>query len=127
MKMFFLYLMALVYVLAGFNHFRSPETYLAIMPPYIPAHELMVQLSGVAESLLGILLLWPKTRRLAAWGLIALLIAVFPANYYMYQARDTAFAQFPAWVLLVRLFLQPMLMFWAYLYTAPTKSPPKSH
>lgn len=71
------------YVLAGTLHFIQPEAYLRIMPTYIPAHLFMVRASGICEILGGAGLLVPQTRRAAAWGLVALLIAVFPANIYM--------------------------------------------
>jgi uncharacterized membrane protein len=111
----FLYLQAIVYIVAGLNHFISPKTYLAIMPPYIPAHEQMVMLSGVAEVVLGVGLLFPATRPLAAWGLVLLLIAVFPANVYM--VTSNRFRRFPAWLRWARLPLQGILIWWAYRYT----------
>lgn len=115
MANFFLYLQAISYVAAGLNHFISPKTYLAIMPPYIPAHEQMVMLSGIAEIVLGIGLLFPTTRPLAAWGLILLLVAVFPANVYM--ATSNRFRRFPAWIRWARLPIQGFLIWWAYRYT----------
>src|SRR5437762_3144547 len=109
-----LYLQALIYIAAGLNHFISPKTYLAIMPPYIPAHNLMVILSGIAEVVLGIGLLFPATRSLSAWGLILLLIAVFPANVYM--ATSSRFQTIPAWIRWGRLPLQAILIWWAHRY-----------
>ena len=110
-----LYFQALVYIAAGLNHFISPKTYLAIMPPYVPAHELMVNLSGVAEVALGIGLLFPATRSLSAWGLILLLIAVFPANVYMATAeRFQDISELIRWG---RLPFQAVLIWWAYRYT----------
>lgn len=76
-------LAAIFYVGAGTLHFRKPGPYLKIMPPYVPFHEAMVKISGCFEILGGLGLLIPRTRRAAAWGLVALLIAVFPANVYM--------------------------------------------
>lgn len=76
-------LAAVFFIFAGILHFTSTPFYLRIMPPYIPWHLAMVQISGVCEILGGIGLLIPATRRMAAWGLVALLIAVFPANIYM--------------------------------------------
>lgn len=115
MNSLFLYLQALLYIAAGINHFVSPKTYLAIMPPYIPAHNLMVMVSGVAEVVLGIGLLFPATRSLAAWGIMLLLIAVFPANVYM--ATSNRFRTFPAWLRWARLPLQGILIWWAHYYT----------
>ncbi len=82
-KPFMLWLLGLFFVAGGANHFRDPDFYVKIMPPYLPWHLELVYLSGVAEFLLGFLVLIPKCRSLAAWGLIALLIAVFPANIHM--------------------------------------------
>ncbi|QJW91574.1 DoxX family protein [Spirosoma taeanense] len=110
-----LYVQAFVYVAAGINHFVSPRFYLAIMPPYIPAHNLMVVLSGVAEIGLGLGLLFPATRSLSAWGLILLLIAVFPANIYMATADQ--FAAISPWIRWGRLPVQGLLIWWAYQYT----------
>ncbi len=115
MTNFFLYLMAAVYTLAGLNHFRSPRFYVYMMPPFIPLPKLMVDLSGLAEIVLGIGLFFPVTRVWAAWGVIALLIAVFPANVFM--AVSDKFAHFPAWLLWGRLPLQGVLIWWAYQYT----------
>ncbi|MCK8491317.1 DoxX family protein [Spirosoma sp. RP8] len=110
-----LYIQVFVYIAAGINHFISPKMYLSIMPPYIPAHNLMVVLSGIAEVILGVGLLFPATRSLSAWGLILLLIAVFPANLYM--ATSSRFRKFPAWLRWARLPLQGVLIWWAYQYT----------
>lgn len=110
-----LYIQALVYIGAGLNHFINPKTYLAIVPPYIPAHNLVVILSGIAEVVLGIGLLFPATRSLSAWGLVVLLIAVFPANVYM--ATSSRFRKLPAWLRWARLPIQGILIWWAYQYT----------
>jgi uncharacterized membrane protein len=114
-----LYVMAAFYAFAGFNHFRAPEFYLPIMPPYLPWHEELVFLSGVAELMIGVGLLIPRTRVLAAWGAIALLVAVFPANIHMAVA-DVPVGDPPqsAGVLRwVRLPLQFVLMAWGWWHT----------
>jgi uncharacterized membrane protein len=72
-----------LFIFSGSMHFIRTDFYLRMMPPYIPAHLLMVQISGVCEILGGIGLIVPRTRGIAAIGLIALLIAVFPANIQM--------------------------------------------
>jgi uncharacterized membrane protein len=111
-----LWLMGLLYLAAGINHFVHPEFYVKIMPPYLPWHLELVYLSGVAEILLGGLVLIPRTRSLAAWGVIALLIAVFPANLHMvFHSED--FASIPPALLWLRLPLQGVLIAWAYWYT----------
>ena len=88
-----------------------------IMPPYLPYHRALVLLSGVFELALGILLLVPRMSRLAAWGLIALLVAVLPANVFMYQHAEQ-FHVSPT-LLLLRLPLQAVLVLWAWAYTRP--------
>ena len=111
-----LILMAVFYIFAGIMHFVKPKMYLSIMPPYLPAPLLLVYLSGVAEVGLGALLLVPGFTPLAAWGIIALLVAVFPANIYMYQQGGAKFGMSDIF-LLARLPLQAVLIAWAYLYT----------
>lgn len=106
------WLMAAFYLAAGVNHFVNPEFYVAIMPPYLPWHLELVWLSGVAEIALAPLIVWPRSRRLAGWGVIALLIAVFPANLHM--ALHPADFDVPEWGLYVRLPLQLVLVAWAY-------------
>ena len=91
----------------------KPGTYLKIMPPYIPAPLLMIYISGVFEILLGLLVIPPKTRKLAGWGLIALLVAVFPANIHL-ALHPEIFPNVPAWADWARLPLQGLFMFWVY-------------
>jgi len=101
------------YVLAGVLHFVKPEPYLRIIPPYIPWHAAMVRISGAFEIWGGLGLLIPKTRRPAAWGLVALLIAVFPANIYMATHRIVAGAASVAPILTWgRLPFQLVLIWW---------------
>jgi uncharacterized membrane protein len=106
---------AAFFIVGGIAHFLVPDVYMRIMPPYLPYHRALVLVSGVFEVALGLLLLVPETSHLAAWGLIALLIAVFPANLFMYQHSDE-FRVSPT-LLLLRLPLQGLLILWAYLYT----------
>ncbi len=110
-----LWVMAIMYVLTGVLHFVKPAVYQSIMPPYLPAHRQLVWISGVAEIGLGIALLFPQTRSVAAWGIILLLIAVFPANVYMASADK--FRRIPAWLRWLRLPLQAVLIWWALHYT----------
>lgn len=112
-----LVMMAVLYIVAGLNHFRMPDFYVMMMPPFLPEPYFLVILSGVIEIALGIGLLIPKTRKLSAWGVIALLIAIFPANLYMFQESSGVFAHIPEWVLIIRLPFQLILIAWAYVYT----------
>ena len=106
---------AALFIAGGILHFVKTEFYMRIMPPYLPYHRTLVLLSGVFEIALGVLLLVPKASRLAAWGLIALLVAVFPANIYMFQNPEK-FDLSPT-LLLLRLPLQGVLILWAFAYT----------
>ena len=111
------YLLAIFMVGAGAMHFVQPGFYLKIMPPYLPWHLPLVYVSGFLEATLGVLLLVPRASRWAAWGIIALLIAVFPANIYVYQHQELLPA--PPLAHLLRLPLQALLILWAYWHTRP--------
>lgn len=111
-----LYLMAVLYLLAGLNHFRSPHVYRKIIPPYFPKPKLLNGVSGAAEIALGILLCVPEVTAYAAMGIIVLLIAVFPANVFM-LTHDVAALALPKWMRMARLPLQIVLILWAYQYT----------
>jgi uncharacterized membrane protein len=120
-KRVLLWLMGVFYVVAGGLHFLAPEAYLPMMPPYLPAHRALVVASGVAEVALGMAVLVPPLRRGAAWGIILLLLAVFPANVHialhdvpLFGATEGAGAL--NWV---RLPLQGVLIAWAWWYTGP--------
>ena len=115
------YLFGILFILAGANHFYNPNFYLKIMPPILPAHLFLVYLSGVFEIALGILLLIPRFTRIAAWGLTALLIAVFPANIYMWL-NPQVFSEFSQTALSIRLLLQFVLIAWAFWFTKPERT-----
>ena len=83
-----IYLMSIGYIYIGIRHFIDLDFFLAIMPDYLPLHKELVYLSGLFEILFGIMLLFPKYRFYAAWGLIILLIAVFPANIHLAQSIE---------------------------------------
>lgn len=108
--------MSCLYFFAGINHFAQPALYLPILPPWLPFPELMSYAAGFAEMILAVGLLIPRMRWLAAWGVIALLVAVFPANIYMYQ-MDGAGYDIPVFLLLLRLPLQFVLILWAFWFT----------
>jgi len=113
-------LTAIFFVAAGSLHFIRPEFYLRIMPPYIPWHVAMVRVSGFFEILGGLGVLLPWSRRWAAWGLVALLIAVFPANLYMAtNPVDAGAASIAPALRWGRLPLQGFFIWWVLWCTRP--------
>ena len=121
----FRWLLGAFFIGAGANHFRDPAFYLAAMPSWLPWHQQLIDLSGGAEIVGGIGVLVPLTRRAAGWGLIALLIAVFPANLNMALSN----VQPPGrhaddWLLWARLPVQAVLVAWAW-WTAAAE--PRDH
>lgn len=103
--------LAIAFIIAGANHFRSPETYLSMMPPWLPAHGLLNAISGAAEIAGGIGVLIPRTRRAAGIGLILLLVAVFPANIHS-ALNGMPGMDIPRWVLFARLPFQLLFIAW---------------
>lgn len=108
--------LAVLFVVAGLIHFVKPGMYVKIMPPMLPAPLELVYLSGLAEILGGIGLLVPATRQAAAWGLVALLVCVWPANVFM-AMRPELSPGIPVWALWARVPLQVPMIFWAWRYT----------
>jgi uncharacterized membrane protein len=107
--------LALFFIVAGAAHFISPAPYLAIVPYYFPWPAAMVLLSGVAEILGGLGVCFCSTRRAAGWGLIALLIAVFPANIHAISTGVIIGGHsLPAWILWARLPFQLLFIAWVY-------------
>lgn len=119
-KRVFCVLLTVAMVLAGLSHFTMTATYTAIVPNYLPAPVALVYISGVLEIVLGLALQAPATRRLAAWGLIALFIAVLPANVHqaMHNLQPPGLEMSPT-MLWVRLPIQLVLIAWAYWMTRP--------
>ena len=113
------WILGLFFIAAGINHFRATPFYVHIMPPSLPAPLLLVLLSGAAEIALGAGLLVKRVSRWAAGGLIALLLAVFPANIHM-ATHPSVFSEFSPVLLWVRLPLQFVLMAWVWRYARPT-------
>jgi uncharacterized membrane protein len=108
--------MGLFYVMAGVGHFVATRVYMSVMPGYLPAHRGLVVLSGAAEIAGGLGVMIPQTRRAAAWGIVALLVCVMPANVWMVQHPEL-YPGVPVWAMWLRLPLQVPLMWWAWLYT----------
>ncbi len=118
MKLILLYVMALLFVLAGINHFWHPKTYLRIMPPYLPMPQLLNYVSGIAEITLGIMLCFKVTQKLAAWSIAIMLVLFFSVHIYMLQQslNKAPYALSPA-MAWGRLLVQPLLIAWALWYT----------
>ncbi|NJO83039.1 MAG: DoxX family protein [Blastochloris sp.] len=107
-----------LFILAGLNHFWQPRFYTAIMPEYLPAHAALVAASGYAEIGLGALTFVPGADYLSRWSLIALLIAVFPANLHM-AMHPERYRRIPPLLLWLRLPLHAVLIGWVWWATAP--------
>ncbi len=113
-----LYSLAGFFIFAGIMHFVSPRFFLKIVPTYIPLsyHKLLVDVSGVFEIIFGTMLLFEQTRSIGAWLIIALLVAVFPANIQMsvtfWKKKNRFF-----WGTIARLPLQVLMIWWAWTFT----------
>lgn len=124
-RMLLTLLLAGVMIAAGVAHFVTPEPFVGIVPEVLPAPRMLVFVSGVFEVAGGVGLLIPRTRKAAAWGLIALYVAVFPANVNM-AVNKLPFGDHPpdpvlAWL---RLPFQAVFIAWAwYLSREPAGSP----
>ena len=110
------YLMILIYFGAGINHFVKPEFYEKIMPSYIPFHSFCIYLSGICEMVFALLLIPTKTRKVAAWLIISMLVVFFIIHIQMlidnWDNDDVMF-----WASIIRIHLQFVLIWWAYQYT----------
>lgn len=119
-----IYLLALLFSFAGVMHFVKPDIFMRAMPAYLPYQLELVFISGAFEILGGVGLLapYPKLRRAAGFGLIALLVAVFPANINM-ALNPQLFKEIAPIVLYGRLPLQLVLILWVYWASRPTAEP----
>ena len=112
------------FLMAGAMHFIRPRTYQAMMPPSLPMHREAVIVSGVAEMAGGAAVIPERTRPLARWWLLALLLAVFPANVNMAvrpeQHPKLRLGRIPRWLLWARLPLQGLAMLWVWRATEPS-------
>jgi uncharacterized membrane protein len=114
--------LAAFFTLAGAMHFLRPRFYEAIVPPALESRKkAVVEISGVAELAGAAMVLHSSTQRLGRWWLLALLVAVFPANVHMAvnpeQIRGLDLRRIPRWALWARLPLQPLAMFWVWRAT----------
>jgi len=110
------YLLGLLFILGGVNHFRKPKLYERIMPSYIPAQSSLVLASGIVEMILGFMLITKDSQSIGAWGIILLLIVFIPVHFFMLQNKKASL-KLPKWILIIRIPLQFALMYWAFLYT----------
>ena len=115
-KKIVLFGLAAFFINVGVDHFVNPEFYLSIMPPAFPLHAEAVYVSGFFEVMGGVCVLIPRLRVIAGWGLVALLVAVYPANIYMALTPE-AFRDIPIQFLYFRLALQFLFFYWAYSVT----------
>lgn len=109
------YLMAFMYIIAGIFHFVKPKAYLHIMPRYFPNHKAMVFISGIAEVLLGIGLLFTITKNSSIYLIAAMLVVFFTVHIHMLQSKSAG-KGIPKWVLWLRIPLQFILIWWALFY-----------
>jgi len=116
-----------VFVATGILHFSRPRSFERIVPPGFGDPRLLVLLSGAAELAGGLAIIGLRERRAARWWVVALLVAVFPANIYMALEPDrTGAGSLPGWLLWARLPLQPLLIWWVWTVTrraAPAAAP----
>ena len=117
-KKLVLFGLATFFIYFGVDHFINPDFYLSIMPPSFPLHEEAIYISGFFEIVGGVGVLIPRFRKIAGWGLVALLIAVYPANIYM-AITPEAFPDIQVEMLYFRLVLQFLFLYWAYSVTRP--------
>lgn len=119
-------LLAAVFTFAGTMHFIRPRAYEAVMPPYVPRHREAVLVSGAAEIVGGLAVVPRATRGFARWWLLALLVAVFPANLHMalepeeVAKRGLPTDRIPRWLLWGRLPAQALFMAWVWRATEPS-------
>ena len=105
-------------------HFVVPGAYAGIVPRALPSPLMLVYVSGIAEIAGAVGLLLPLTRRIAGWGLIALLVAVFPANVQMLLDARAEAAWWMQVLLVLRLPLQPLLIWWVWRATRRESAAP---
>ena len=115
-KKLVLFGLAAFFINVGVDHFVNPDFYLSIMPPAFPLHLEAVYVSGFFEVLGGVGVLIPRLRKIAGWGLVALLVAVYPANIYM-AITPEAFPEASVALLYVRLVFQFLFFYWAFSVT----------
>lgn len=107
--------MSLLFIIAGTMHFIKPKAYLRIMPRYLPQPKLLVKLSGLAEIILGSLLVVPASKNISIYLIIFMLLIFLTVHFYMLSSKKAS-AGIAKWILILRIPLQFVMMFWAYSY-----------
>jgi len=110
-----LYVLSAIFLVSGIFHLIRPKAYMRIMPLYLPYHKALVYLSGIAEIIAGIGVLFLVTRVLSIWGIIMMLVLFFPVHIHM-LVHKKASLNLPKSVLIFRIFLQFGLIYWASMY-----------
>ena len=108
--------LSFLFINIGIDHFVNPDFYRNIMPAYLPMHTEAIYISGFFEILGGVAILFPKLRSMAGWGLVLLLIVVFPVNIHM-AVNPNLFPDIPLSFLYIRLVLQFIIIYWTYFAT----------
>ena len=117
-KLFTIYFMSIAYTYVGFRHFIDPNFFLAIMPNYLSMHLFFVYLTGIMEFVFGILLAFKKTRTFASYGIIVLLISVFPANLHLVESElSQSILDVTKQQTIIRLPFQGLFLFLAYWHS----------
>lgn len=106
--------MSAIYLIAGVNHFKNPKFYLGIMPSFLPAHQMLNIVSGIAEIVLGIGLLFNASRQVSAYLIIAMLISFF-LIHIPHLFNPPKMAQGKYWFLVLRIPIQFLLIYWAWI------------
>lgn len=115
MNLWGFYVMSVIYIATGIFHFIKPKMYKSIIPRYLPWPNTIVFLSGLVEIILGSMLLFVSLRTYALWAIIIMLLLFLPVHFYM--LTDPKFAlRFPKWLLILRIPVQFLLIYWAYIY-----------
>lgn len=116
-----LFLLISLFILTGLSHFKNPDLYVSIMPPYLPLRHELSLIAGSFEILGAVGLLFSKTRRISGYGLVLLLISIFPANIYM-ALNPEYFPNYAPLYLYLRLPLQFIFISWVYWATLRKKA-----
>ena len=114
------YLLGVLFVILGINHFVDPDFYMKLMPGYLPLHYELVILSGITEVIAGAMLFYGPTVRLGAWGIVAMLVIFLLVHVHMIVHAEL-YPNVPLWVLWLRLVFQFLFIAWAWWYTRPEK------